>query len=169
LLQVLDDGRLTDGQGRTVDFRNAVIIMTSNLGSFSDGLEHSPSDLQKQVQEALRAHFRPEFLNRIDEIVYFRSLQEADIKRVLDIQLAVLRKRLETRKLALQLTPAAEALIAREGYDPIYGARPLKRALQKLVDDVLANALLAGKFAPGSHIVGDVDGDAISFTVSTGN
>ena len=169
LLQVLDDGRLTDGQGRTVDFRNTVIIMTSNLGSFSDGLEHSAAEAQKQVQEALRAHFRPEFLNRIDEIVYFRSLQESDIKRVLDIQLAVLRKRLEARKLELALTPAAVALIAREGYDPVYGARPLKRALQKLVDDSLANALLAGKFAPGSHIVGDAEGDHITFTVSTGN
>ncbi len=169
LLQVLDDGRLTDGQGRTVDFRNVVVIMTSNLGSDAYGEKLSEAEVQKAVTNALRAHFRPEFLNRVDEIVFFHALDAKDITRVLDVQLQVLRERLEARKLVLELTPAAKKLIAEQGYDPLYGARPLKRALQKLVDDALASDLLAGKFQPGAHILGDAEGDRLVFTGSSGN
>jgi ATP-dependent Clp protease ATP-binding subunit ClpB len=164
LLQVLDDGRLTDGQGRTVDFKNTVIIMTSNVGSniisaVSGGTEDKAAydAMKRQVTEALRAQFRPEFLNRVDEIIVFHALTEEHLTRIVDLLLAGLQKRLTEQDLGLELTPAARALIVREGTDPAYGARPLKRTIQRLVENPLARALLRGDFKPGDRIVGDAD------------
>ena len=158
LLQILDDGRLTDGQGRTVDFRNAVVIMTSNIGSDQiQRLAGRPgaqvSEIREAALENLRAEFRPEFLNRVDDIVVFRPLSREDIGRIVEIQLGRLRQLLADRKLTLELTEPARETIADAGYDPVYGARPLKRALQRLIQDPLAGKILAGEFRPGDHIV----------------
>ncbi|MGH9525698.1 MAG: ATP-dependent Clp protease ATP-binding subunit, partial [Terriglobales bacterium] len=157
LLQVLDDGRLTDGQGRTVDFRNAVVIMTSNLGSqairagdFADAA--AEAELRRRLQEMLRAHFRPEFLNRIDDIVVFHPLGREQIEVIIDLQLEHLRHLLAERDIQLELAPSARELILAQGYDPEYGARPLKRALQRLVQNPLAQALLKGEIRPGAVI-----------------
>jgi ATP-dependent Clp protease ATP-binding subunit ClpB len=178
LLQLLDDGRLTDAQGRHVDFRNTIVIMTSNLGSDayqlrqrfrSEGgvpvLAAAPSDEQvrERVMEAVREHFRPELLNRIDEIVIFRSLGLEQISEIVTIQLKGLRQRLAERKISLELTPAAQELLAREGYDPVYGARPLKRTIQKEIVQPLAMALLRGDFRDGDTIVADVRGTSLAF------
>ncbi|HVF13683.1 MAG TPA: AAA family ATPase, partial [Acidimicrobiales bacterium] len=141
LLQLLDDGRLTDGQGRTVDFTNVVLIMTSNLPG-------EPAEF-----------FRPEFLNRIDEIVRFRSLTEADIERIVVIQLRHLRDRLAKRRLGLEVSDEAAAWLARTGYDPVYGARPLKRVIQRHISDPLALALLEGRYAEGDAVRVDLAGD----------
>ena len=164
LLQVLDDGRLTDGQGRTVDFKNTVIIMTSNVGSqlisaVSSGQEDKAAyeAMKRQVTEALRAQFRPEFLNRVDEIIVFHALTDEHLAQIVDLLLASLERRLAEQDLALELTPAARSLIVREGTDPAYGARPLKRTIQRLVENPLARALLRGEFSPGDRIVGDAD------------
>jgi ATP-dependent Clp protease ATP-binding subunit ClpB len=161
LLQLLDDGRLTDGKGRTVDFKNTVVIMTSNLGSQFIS-EHSSvqtgtldEGTRRQVMEALRAHFRPEFLNRIDEVIFFHALGRAHIKQIIDIQIAGLLKRLEERKIHVQLTEAAKDELVEEGYDPSYGARPLKRAIQRSVLDPLALQVLEGRFAEGDTVVVD--------------
>jgi ATP-dependent Clp protease ATP-binding subunit ClpB len=158
LLQILDDGRLTDGQGRTVDFRNTVVIMTSNIGS--DQIQRLASRPGSQIQEIreaalenLRAEFRPEFLNRVDDIVVFRSLTREDIGRIVEIQLGRLRRLLSDRKLTIELTESARETIADAGYDPVYGARPLKRAIQRLIQDPLASRILSGDFKPGDHIV----------------
>ena len=148
MLQIFDDGRLTDGKGRTVDFKNTVIIMTSNLAT---GLADS------NIREALRQHFKPEFLNRIDDIITFRSLGKEEIARIIDIQLETLREYLAERKISLELTPAAREALFREGYDPAFGARPLKRAIQKLVADPLALKILEGTIQTGEHVVADVD------------
>jgi ATP-dependent Clp protease ATP-binding subunit ClpB len=166
LLQVLDDGRLTDGQGRTVDFRNTLIIMTSNLGS--EFLVNQPegedtSAVREQVMGMVRAHFRPEFLNRVDEIIIFDRLSEEDLKKIVEIQLARLTKRLEQRKIVLKLSDAAKALIAREGYDPVYGARPLKRAIQKEILDPLSMQILEGKFREGQTIRVDAKANKLTF------
>jgi ATP-dependent Clp protease ATP-binding subunit ClpB len=163
LLQLLDDGRLTDGQGRTVDFRNAVVIMTSNLGSaeiqrLGARAGADLGEVREAALEHLRAAFRPEFLNRVDEVVVFRPLGREDVGRIVEIQLGRLRKLLAERKLTLSLSEAARESIADAGYDPVYGARPLKRALQRLVQDPLANKLLRGEFVPGDEIVLD-EGD----------
>ncbi len=161
LLQILDDGRLTDSQGRTVDFRNTVIIMTSNVGG-AFILEHASDDWSRVEQEvwgALREQFRPEFLNRVDDIVIFNPLGEAHIDRIIDLQLGRLRKLLADRKLSIELSPAARQLIAREGYDPAFGARPLKRAIQRLVQNPLALAVLEGKFSDGDRIVAELGPD----------
>jgi ATP-dependent Clp protease ATP-binding subunit ClpB len=157
LLQLLDDGRLTDAQGRHVDFRNTIVIMTSNLGSqwiHERGL--SEDEIRERVMEAVRSHFRPELLNRIDEVVIFHALGIEDIARIVDIQLRGLRARLADRKMSLDLTPAAAAEIARAGFDPIYGARPLKRALQKDVVQPLAVRMLQGDFSDGDTVSVDV-------------
>jgi ATP-dependent Clp protease ATP-binding subunit ClpB len=158
LLQILEDGRLTDGQGRTVDFRNTVIIMTSNLGSH---ILQDPSlteeDKEKAVLESVRHNFRPEFLNRVDEIIIFKPLTRDQIKHIVDIQLERLRKRLVERRITLQLTPAALELIANEGYDPVYGARPLKRVIQRRIQDPLAMAVLDGKFREGDTVLVDAE------------
>jgi ATP-dependent Clp protease ATP-binding subunit ClpB len=160
LLQILDDGRLTDGQGRTVDFRNAVIIMTSNIASDQiQRLAGRPGSQVSEIREAalehLRAEFRPEFLNRVDDIVVFRPLTREDIGRIVEIQLGRLRRLLEDRKLTLELTDAARETVADAGYDPVYGARPLKRAIQRLIQDPLASRILSGAFKPGDHVVVD--------------
>jgi ATP-dependent Clp protease ATP-binding subunit ClpB len=160
LLQVLDDGRLTDGQGRTVDFRNTVVIMTSNIGSpiiqeyFNLG-KLAPKDhdeMEQRVKMELRGQFRPEFLNRIDDIIIFHRLDEKQITRIVDIQIHRLERRLEQQHLKLTVDKAARALLAREGYDPQFGARPLKRTIQELVLDPLATKLLEGQFKPGDSI-----------------
>jgi ATP-dependent Clp protease ATP-binding subunit ClpB len=166
LLQVLDDGRLTDGQGRTVDFKNAVIIMTSNVGSQfiaaftrrGDGEDAAAYDtMRAQVIESLRAQFRPEFLNRVDEVIVFHALTDADLAAIVDLLVADLQRRLADRELTLELTPSARAVIGREGHDPAYGARPLRRTIQRLVENPLARALLEGRFATGDTIVADAD------------
>jgi ATPases with chaperone activity, ATP-binding subunit len=152
LLQVLDDGRITDGQGRTVDFKNTVIIMTSNIGSQYITEEESSAARERLVMDALRAHFRPEFLNRVDEIIIFDRLTEADLKKIVDIQISRLTKRLAQQNIALELTDAAKALLAREGYDPVYGARPLKRVIQRDLLNPLSIDILEGKFREGQTI-----------------
>ena len=170
MLQLLDDGRLTDGKGRTVDFKNTVVIMTSNLGSqyiaetASRGTAELTEGVRRQVTEALRQHFRPEFLNRIDEVIFFHPLSRADIKAIIGIQVTHLLHRLEERKIHVVLTEAARDLLVREGYDPMYGARPLKRALQRLVLDPLALRVLEGDFREGDHVVVDVEDDRLAFS-----
>ncbi|MBL8980945.1 MAG: ATP-dependent chaperone ClpB, partial [Gemmatimonadetes bacterium] len=162
LLQILDDGRLTDSQGRTVDFRNVVIIMTSNLGS-SFILEHAASDwnvVETQVQAAMRQHFKPEFLNRVDDTVIFRPLGREHIDRIVDLQLARLRTLLTERKLTLELSDEARTILVEEGYDPAFGARPLKRTIQRLVQNPLALAILEGKFNEGDTIRATAGPDA---------
>src|SRR6202521_1350493 len=158
LLQLLEDGRLTDGQGRTVDFRNTVVIMTSNLGShILQDPNLTEEDKEKAVLEAVRHNFRPEFLNRVDEIIIFKPLSRDQIKHIVNIQLERLRKRLAERRITLQLTPAALELIANEGYDPVYGARPLKRVIQRRIQDPLAMAVLDGKFREGDTVLVDAE------------
>jgi ATP-dependent Clp protease ATP-binding subunit ClpB len=159
LLQILDDGRLTDSQGRTVDFRNSVIIMTSNIGS-TYILEHTGDDravVEAQVTNALRQHFRPEFLNRVDDIIIFRPLGKSEIEHIIDLQLKKLERLLADRKLTLELTPDAREVLATEGYDPAFGARPLKRAIQRLLQNPLALAVLEGRFSEGDHIIVERD------------
>jgi ATP-dependent Clp protease ATP-binding subunit ClpB len=154
LLQILDDGRLTDGQGRTVDFKNTVIIMTSNVGSnwIQDMGTGDEDEMRDRVMEALRLQFRPEFLNRLDDIVIFHSLTQEQIAQIVDIQLRQLQRRLADRKLTLELTDRAKQVIAEEGFDPVYGARPLKRALQRRIMDPLALKLLDGEIREGDHV-----------------
>jgi len=161
LLQVLDDGRLTDGQGRTVDFRNTIVIMTSNIGSplLIENAGKSgeiQEGIRRQVMGELHRHFRPEFLNRVDDTVLFKPLTLADIKKIVDLQLALLRARLADRHIALDLTDAAKEHIAREGYDPVYGARPLKRYLQRALETPLSRQLIAGEVSDGSHVMLDL-------------
>ncbi|MBI5652242.1 MAG: AAA family ATPase [Chloroflexi bacterium] len=156
MLQILDDGRLTDGQGRTVDFKNTVIIMTSNVGT-EFLLNGDSANARDAVLNALRARFRPEFLNRIDEIVLFHSLGMEHLKRIVDIQMELVQKRMAERKIEIELTDAAKELLVREGYDPTYGARPLKRAIQRAILDPLARQVLEGKFAEGDTVVVDLD------------
>ncbi len=152
LLQVLDDGRITDGQGRTVDFTNTVLIMTSNIGSQFILNEQDAATRNTKALDALRGHFRPEFLNRIDEIIIFDRLQESDLRQIVNIQLERVRKRLAARNLSLELSDAAAALVAAHGYDPVYGARPLKRAIQQDILDPLSLAILEGRYPEGSTI-----------------
>ena len=163
LLQVLDDGRLTDGHGRTVDFRNTVLIMTSNLGSHIFREYEEPAKVRPLVMQELRNTLRPEFLNRIDEIVVFRALHREQIERIVEIQLGHLKRRLADRRMELEVTDAAKALLAREGYDPTFGARPLKRTIQRLIQDPLALRLLEGEFKEGDTITVDAHGDEIAF------
>jgi len=169
LLQILDDGRLTDSQGRTVDFKNTVLIMTSNIGStlIQEGMagKKQLDDFTKgQVMEAVREQFRPEFLNRIDEIVIFESLRKEDISKIIDLQLARLKKMLEEKRLALQLSEGAHRFLAEHGYDPVYGARPLKRAIQKYLLDPLALKVLDGEFVPGDTVAVDAGRDELRMT-----
>jgi ATP-dependent Clp protease ATP-binding subunit ClpB len=155
LLQVLDDGRLTDGQGRTVDFRNTLIIMTSNLGSefLVNQPEGEDSDaVREQVMAVVRAHFRPEFLNRVDEIILFHRLKREQMGRIVEIQLSRLMKLLADRKITLKLADKAKDWLGQKGYDPAYGARPLKRVIQKYVQDPLAEMLLEGKIHDGETV-----------------
>jgi ATP-dependent Clp protease ATP-binding subunit ClpB len=166
LLQILEDGRMTDGQGRTVDFKNTVIIMTSNLGSqyIQELGAKDRKEMERLVTSALRESFKPEFLNRIDETIIFNNLGRDQIAAIVDIQLKRLRKNLASRKITLELTDAAKALIAEKGYDPAYGARPLKRTIQRLIQDPLAVKILGGEFKEGDPIKVDAAGDELSFS-----
>ena len=165
LLQILDDGRLTDSKGRTVDFKNTVLIMTSNLGSREI---QQVGDDEKQMREAviqvLREHFKPEFLNRVDDIVVFHQLSREQIGDIIEIQLERLRRMLQERDMRLELDDSAKQLLAREGYDPLYGARPLKRAIQTLIQNPLASKLLSGEILPGQTVRASADGDRMQFT-----
>jgi ATP-dependent Clp protease ATP-binding subunit ClpA len=174
LLQILEDGRLTDGQGRTVDFRNTVIIMTSNLGTAElsrlragfrreerEGVDEER--LRSSVLEALKRTFRPEFLNRIDEIIIFKPLTQEQIKRIVELMANEVRKRLAERGISFELTDPAREWLAREGFDPVFGARPLRRAVQRFVENPLAKRILAGEFVPGDHILVDVGADGLTF------
>ena len=158
LLQILDDGRLTDGHGRTVDFKNTIIIMTSNVGGhWMQDISLSEGERSARITETLRATFKPEFLNRIDDIITFRSLTMDDIEGIIEIQIGQIQRRLEGRKIVLDLTDAAKKHIAGDGYNPIYGARPLKRSLQNLIENNLATKILEGEFVEGDHIHADID------------
>jgi ATP-dependent Clp protease ATP-binding subunit ClpB len=171
LLQVLDDGRLTDGQGRTVDFKNTIVIMTSNLGSqiiqeyFMDGHtdKSSHQTMEDKVMAELKRHFRPEFLNRVDDVIIFQSLDESEIERIVDIQLEKLKKRLAQQQLTLEVDSAAKKLLASEGYDPQFGARPLKRAVQEHILNPLSMRLLEGEFKPGDRIKVTARNDELVF------
>ncbi len=167
LLQVLDDGRLTDGKGRTVDFRNTVVIMTSNVGSelIQESSRRGDSDeqLKNKLMDVLRHTFKPEFLNRIDETVVFHSLGKGEIERIVEIQLKDLRKRLAERKLQLEVTAEAKAQLAERGYDPVFGARPLKRTIQRMIENPLAVEVLAGRFVEGDTVLVEPDGETLRF------
>ena len=167
LLQVLDDGRLTDGQGRTVDFRNTVIVMTSNLGSQMiqelAAQENYPL-MKSMVMAQVAEHFRPEFINRIDEVVVFHPLGRGHIRAIADIQMDSLRQRLLERQMKLDITLAALDRLGENGFDPIYGARPLKRAIQQELENPLARRLLAGEFGPGDTVQVDVGGEGLIFS-----
>jgi ATP-dependent Clp protease ATP-binding subunit ClpB len=166
LLQILDDGRMTDGHGRTVDFKNTLIIMTSNVGSQwiqELGTRDRP-EMERRVMEALRATFKPEFLNRIDEIIIFHNLTADQIGAIVEIQIGRLCQRLAERKIMLRLTDAAKQVLARKGYDPVYGARPLKRAVQQSIENPLAMEILKGRFPEGSEVLADAEGDRITFS-----
>jgi ATP-dependent Clp protease ATP-binding subunit ClpB len=166
LLQILDDGRLTDGHGRTVDFKNTVFIMTSNLGSqwIAELGPDQKEEIRNRVMEALKAQFRPEFLNRVDEIIIFQQLSRDHIKQIVDLQFAQLKKRLADRRIEVELNDRAKELLVKEGYDPIYGARPLKRAIQRLVLDPLAVKILEGEFKDGDTVVVSAENGAITFS-----
>jgi ATP-dependent Clp protease ATP-binding subunit ClpB len=165
LLQILEDGRMTDGHGRTVDFKNTVIIMTSNLGSqhIQELGDKNRGELERLVMAVLRESFKPEFLNRVDETIIFNSLGREQIKSIVDIQLRRLRRNLAERKIAMEVTDEAKALIAEKGYDPTYGARPLKRTIQRLIQDPLAVKILEGEFKEGDHVEIGVQSDALVF------
>lgn len=164
-LQVLDDGRLTDGQGRTVDFRNTVIIMTSNIGSQYILDTSDEKIMEDRVMAALRDHFRPEFLNRVDEIVLFHRLTREELREIAQIQLNQMRDLLDRRGISVTLTPAATDRLIEEGYDPVYGARPLKRVIQRQIIDPLALKLIQGDVHDGDHVSVDVQDGALDFSV----
>jgi len=178
LLQILDDGRLTDGQGRTVSFKNVVIVMTSNVGTgmverntigFSvHARDQRTADTSKRLLDALKQQFRPEFLNRIDDIIVFNQLTREHLSQIVDIQLASVAKLLKDRKVKLEVTPAAKEAIIAEGYDPQYGARPMRRAIQRLIQDPLALKLISGEFLEGETVEVDAEPDgALKFTAAT--
>jgi ATP-dependent Clp protease ATP-binding subunit ClpB len=169
LLQVLDDGRLTDGQGRTVDFRNAVIVMTSNLGS--DVIQRMAgedryAEMKEAVMEIVGQHFRPEFINRVDDVVVFHPLGRSQIRRIARLQVDILTKRLENQGLELTVTDEALDLLGNIGFDPVYGARPLKRVIQQRLENPLARDILAGKFAPGDTIHAEAESGELLFTAT---
>jgi ATP-dependent Clp protease ATP-binding subunit ClpB len=180
MLQLLDDGRLTDGKGRTVDFKNAVVIMTSNIGSHYiaeaavrtaslDGREGGLDEgVKRLVTDALRGHFRPEFLNRVDDIIIFHSLGKEELRQIVDIQLRGLMKRLEDRKIRVELSDRAKDLLIAEGYDPTYGARPLKRAIQREILDPLAMRVLQGEFTEGDAVRIDAPAGELQFMKTEG-
>ncbi|HEV2291110.1 MAG TPA: AAA family ATPase, partial [Gemmatimonadales bacterium] len=174
LLQILDDGRLTDSQGRVVDFRNTVIIMTSNLGSHliveagAEAGAEAWGQVERSVREELRLHFRPEFLNRVDEVIVFHPLDREEIGKIVELQLGKLSQLLAARQLTLSVTPEARALVAGEGYDPVFGARPLKRVIQQRLQNPLALAVLEGKYQPGDTVRVGVAGKELSFSRQAG-
>jgi ATP-dependent Clp protease ATP-binding subunit ClpB len=169
LLQLLDDGRLTDGQGRTVDFRNTIVIMTSNLGSHlfsgSGSSAGFAEDRRDKVMEEVYSHFRPEFVNRVDEIIVFDPLGREEIAQIVEIQVEQLQRRLADRKLSIELTPAAREYLANKGYDPTFGARPLKRLIQREIADALAMRVLSGEVREGNTIRIDRGEDGLTFAV----
>ena len=178
LLQILEDGRLTDGQGRTVDFRNTLIIMTSNLGTGEmgrepmgfvreDGAGGSSARLRSSIEDALKRAFRPEFLNRIDEIVVFDPLSRDQIKSIVDIEMREVRERLEAHGVTIELTESAREWLAREGFDPVYGARPLRRTIQRHVENPLSKRILAGDFTQGERVVVAGGADGLTFTTAS--
>jgi ATP-dependent Clp protease ATP-binding subunit ClpB len=172
LLQVLDDGRLTDGQGRTVDFRNTVIVMTSNLGSQmiqEMAGEEQYDRMKAAVMEVVGSHFRPEFINRIDDVVVFHPLGREQIRAIAGLQVGILRRRLQERDITLQLSDAALDLLGESGFDPVYGARPLKRAIQTQLENPLAQEILAGRFGPGDAIQVDVRDGRLAFIRGAGD
>jgi ATP-dependent Clp protease ATP-binding subunit ClpB len=179
LLQMMDDGRLTDGKGRVVDFKNTILIMTSNIGSqFLNGAADALvrpgaettdgwfEEASKQVMNQLHAHFRPEFLNRVDDIIVFHPLGKEQLVKIVDLRLEDLRRLLADRKISLELTESAKDLLFTQGYDPNFGARPLKRAIQKFVQDPLALKILDGEVLHGDHVVVDADKGKMKFEVS---
>jgi ATP-dependent Clp protease ATP-binding subunit ClpB len=167
LLQVLDDGRLTDGHGRTVDFRNTIIAMTSNIGSqHIQQLSETGAqeiEIEMRVKEELKRHFRPEFINRIDESIIFHRLGREELRRIAEFQVRYLRQRLASRGMSLKLSDGALAALASQGYDPTFGARPLKRLIQQQIENPLAKQILAGAFGEGDEIVVDASGDQFTF------
>jgi len=165
LLQILDDGRMTDGKGRTVDFKNTVLIMTSNVGSqwIRELNGKDDAEMEKRVMDALRGTFRPEFLNRIDETIIFNSLGPEEIKKIVDIQMDFLGRRLEDNKITLELTDRAKEFIANTGFDPVYGARPLKRTIQHHIQDSMAMRILEGSIKEGHHVTMDVEDGKVVF------
>jgi ATP-dependent Clp protease ATP-binding subunit ClpB len=164
LLQLLDDGRLTDGHGRTVDFKNTVVIMTSNIGSqFIQELQHDEDAMRRRVTEAMRQHFRPEFLNRIDDTIIFHSLDAEVLKKIVDIQIGLVQKRLSDKKIIVELTDGAKELLAEEGFDLVFGARPLKRVVQRDVLNPLASKILSGEVKEGSKVIVDRSGRRLVF------
>ncbi len=167
LLQILDDGRVTDAQGHTVDFKNTIIIMTSNIGSqfILDvaGDESRYDEMRHRVMEAMRNSFRPEFLNRIDEIIIFHGLQKEELREIVQLQIERLRQRLGDRKISLKLSDAALDFLAEVGYDPVFGARPLKRAIQRELETPIAKAILRGEFNDGDTIFVDIENERLSF------
>jgi len=169
LLQVLDDGRLTDGQGRTVDFKNTLIVMTSNLASevIQEMARNEAEDweIEARLTEALKVQFRPEFLNRIDETVVFHTLGREELAAIVDIQVGELSRRLSSRKIGVTVTDAARNLIAELGYDPTFGARPLKRLIQQKIENALAGRIIAGDVCDGDHVVVDAEGKTFTFDV----
>jgi ATP-dependent Clp protease ATP-binding subunit ClpB len=170
LLQILDEGRLTDGQGRTVDFKNTVLILTSNIGAqaLQDAIAEKKqidAATRAEVMDLLKQQFRPEFINRIDETVIFEPLKQTDIAQVVDLQMARLKGLAAAKRITVELTPKGREFLAAEGYDPIYGARPLKRAIQKHVQDPLALKLLAGEFVPGDHVTIDAAAGGLKLSV----
>jgi ATP-dependent Clp protease ATP-binding subunit ClpB len=167
LLQVLDEGRLTDGQGRTVDFRNTILVLTSNLGShLLVDPSTTPDEKEQSVQALVRQAFKPEFVNRLDDIVVFSALTEEDLGEIVELYIDRLTRRLEERRLELAVTPNARRWLAERGYDPIYGARPLRRLMQHEIDDRLANALLAGEIHDGDTARVDMSADGRTLTVT---
>ena len=163
MLQVLDDGRITDSQGRTVDFKNTIIILTSNLGSpyILDGIGDDgeiSQEAREQVDNLLKSQFRPEFLNRLDEIIYYKPLQKTEILKIVDLMLDELRKRLADKQIGIEVTDTAKQAIIDQGFDPSYGARPLKRFIQRKVETLIAKIIIAGKVEPESIIKVDYDG-----------
>ncbi len=167
MLQILDDGRLTDSQGRVVDFKNTIIIMTSNIGSqyILDvaGDDTRYDEMRSRVMEAMRNSFRPEFLNRIDEIIIFHSLQKEQLREIVKLQVQLLRSRLEDQKMSLKLADIALDFVADIGYDPVYGARPLKRAVQRYLETPIAKSILRGEFKAGDTIFVDVEDERLTF------
>jgi ATP-dependent Clp protease ATP-binding subunit ClpC len=178
LLQILDDGRLTDGQGRVVDFRNTVLIMTSNLGTeyvnksgtlgFLGSMGNADQGNREKIEKALKGTFRPEFLNRIDEIIVFSSLSREDMQQIVELQMQDIQTRLSEHGLLVELTPEAKEWLAGQGYDPAFGARPLKRALQKHVESPLSISLLSGEFKPGDTVLVDIEADEVIFKKKEG-
>jgi ATP-dependent Clp protease ATP-binding subunit ClpB len=169
-LQIMDDGRLTDSQGRTVDFKHCIIIMTSNIGSqyildMNGTDDKSYERMSQRVLESMRQHFRPEFLNRVDEILVFHSLTEEQLAEIFELQVGWLRRRLEDRRIELEFSEEVKRLLAQRGYDPVYGARPLKRVIQKMVETPLAKKIMSGEVPDGSRVWLHTDGEAIVFDV----